>query len=278
MKKIITGITILGVTALTTVFALNFSPKTVTKAAYSLVVVTPDNTQGWTTADTRPGGNVNYVNDTSSPYPKGALALTTNSTTTAKAQYMHSTSTPLQDVTELGYYSKQVSGPVFANASYQLVVLLNGQPAGFTTFVFEPYQNTGQGSIVNNEWQNWDADEGQMWSTRSFTDSNNPGCSVMAGGGGAPFYTLSDLKTNCPDAVVISFGVNVGSNNPGYTVFVDGVQFNETVYNFELYKTVVNKDECKKDGYKNVRDENGNEFKNQGSCVSYVASKGRSVN
>ncbi len=64
--------------------------------ATTTVIVTPTNTQGWSTADTRPGGAVNFVTDPTSPYPSGALQLITNLTTTAKAQYLHATNTPLE--------------------------------------------------------------------------------------------------------------------------------------------------------------------------------------
>ena len=40
----------------------------------------------------------------------------------------------------------------------------------------------------------------------------------------------------CPDAVVVQFGVNVGSNNPGYVVRTDLFNFNGTVYDFEPSK------------------------------------------
>jgi hypothetical protein len=143
----------------------------VTMAA-NTIVVTPTNQQGWSTADTRPGGMVNFVADPTSPAPVGALQLTTDATTTAKAQYLHAANTPLADVTELSYYTRQVSGPVIADPSYQLVVCLGGftspqtamNPSGctgFTTFVFEPYQNNGLSTpspvIVPNIWQQWTA-------------------------------------------------------------------------------------------------------------------------
>lgn len=260
--KIHTGISILGVTALTMAFTLTVAPST--KAA-STVVVTPTNTQGWSTADTRPGGSVDYVSDPSSPYHNGALQLTTNNTTTAKAQYLKAESTPLADATELSYSTRQVSGPVFAAPSYQLLVDLNGEAAGgFTTFVYEPYQN---GVVVPNVWQTWDVDSGQFWSSRSFTEGT---CAVVAGGGGAPFYTLTGLKSTCPDAVVVGFGVNIGSNNPGYNELADGVNFNGTTYDFEQYIVATSKEQCKNYGYKDVRDSEGNTFRNQGQCVSYV--------
>src|SRR5687767_216279 len=105
-----------------------------TAFAATTVVVTPTNTQGWSEADTRPGGTVTFVSDPSSPLPSGALQLTTDATTTAKAQYLHGANTALADVTELSYYTKQVSGPIHAAASYQVIVNLLGT-SGFSTLV-----------------------------------------------------------------------------------------------------------------------------------------------
>src|SRR3954468_15866243 len=90
----------LGVTA--------FAALVVSPMAASTIVVTPTNTQGWSTADTRPGGAVNFVSDATAP-GSGALQLTTDATTTAKAQYLHATNTPIADVSELSYDTKQVS-------------------------------------------------------------------------------------------------------------------------------------------------------------------------
>lgn len=262
-------------TALKGVSALLLAAVAVSTAqAASTVVVTPDNTHGWSTADTRPGGTVDIVAATSSPFGNGALQLTTNSSTTAKAQYLKSvtSTTTLASTTELAYSTQRVSGPDIAAASYQLVVDLNGSEAGgFTTFVFEPYQN---GVVDADDWQTWDVDEGDLWSTRSFSDDT---CSVIAGGGGAPFYTLDYLQENCPDAVVLGFGVNVGSNNPNYVVNVDGVVFNGVTYDFELEGEVdpdpvgpTSKDQCKNGGWKNFTNP---AFKNQGQCVSSVANQ-----
>jgi len=240
-------------------------------SAATTVVVTPVNTQGWSTADTRPGGAVNFITDATSPLPDGALQLTTDATTTSKAQYLHEANTPIADVETLGYSTKQNSASFpGGDASYQLVVDLNGSaPEGFTTFVYEPYQN---GTVVPAIWQQWDVDQGQFWSSRSFSEGT---CTVAAGGGGAPFYTLAELQANCPDAVAIGFGVNIGSNNPSYNVEVDALMFNDTTYNFELANEPTNKDQCKNDGWKSLTNAEGKAFKNQGDCVSYFASKGK---
>src|SRR3954462_7486793 len=103
IKKLGLGGLALGLVA--AVFASTFASAAVT------TVVTPSNTEGWSTADTRPGGAVNFILDPTSPFPDGALQLTTNASTTAKAQYLHAASTTLASVTNLGYYTKYVAGP-----------------------------------------------------------------------------------------------------------------------------------------------------------------------
>lgn len=211
----------------------------VVSADPNVVVVTPTNTQGWSTADTKPGGAVTFVSDSTSPYPAGALQLTTTATASAKAQYLHLTRTRLARVTRLSYFTKQVSGPPIADPAYQLVVCLIGAPTatscpGFTTLVFEPYQNlgnNGNAAIVANVWQKWDVAAGRFWSTRTVTCS---GGIITGTPGGPATYTLAQIKATCPNAVVVQFGVNIGSNNPGYVVRTDGVTFNNTTYNFEL--------------------------------------------
>jgi hypothetical protein len=226
-----------AVLGLTASLALAIAIPAVASAA--TIVVTPAHPHGWSTADTRPGGAVTFVNDPTSPAPPGALQLTTDATTTAKAQYLHAANTPLSSVTRLSYYTKQVSGPPVADPSYQLITCLTGAPTattcpGFTTFVFEPYQNlsnNGNPGIVPNVWQKWDVANGLFWSTRSVVCSNG---AIVGTSGGPATYTLAAIKTMCPGAVVGGFGVNIGSNNPSYTVRTDLFRFNGNVYNFEV--------------------------------------------
>ncbi len=255
MKKHLMSLGVIGAVALLAVAGA---------IAATAVVVTPGNTQGWSTADTRPGGAVNYVFDTTAP-GGSALQLTTDATTAAKAQYLHAANTPLADVTELGYSTKQNSASFAGgDASYQLLVNLGGT-TGFTTFVFEPYEN---GVVVPGAWQSWDVDQGQFWSSKTVNAGGM--CAVTAGAGGPPFYTLAGLKAACPNAVVIGFGVNIGTFNPSYDVETDLVDFNGTVYDFQLAPT--SKDQCKNGGWQNYTNPT---FKNQGDCVSYVATGGK---
>lgn len=206
----------------------------------SVTVVTPGDTKGWSSvaplAETRANGTVSFVTDATTPAGNGALSLVTGAATGSplqdKAQYMHATNTPLSQVTDLCYWTKQNSASFVNGApSYQLVVLLDGSTLGsYTTFVYEPYND---GKTINpGVWQNWDVDEsGKLWSSRTVNAGGD--CLVTAGSGGAPFYSLENLQEDCPDARVVAFGVNVGSNNPDYDTEVEYVQFNDDVYDFE---------------------------------------------
>jgi len=249
----------LGAAALAAVVGITAS------MAAGTVVVTPSHLNGWQATDVRAGGQINFISDPTSPLPSGALQLKTDSNTASKAQFMHPTSTPLGSVTELSYYTKQVSGPPEADASYQLAVDLNGSaPGGFTTLVYEPYWN---GTVVPMSWQQWYVDSGRFWSSQSFSEGT---CSVVNGAGGPPFYTLSQLQAACPNATVLGFGVNVGTYNLNYNVEVDGVDFNGTTYNFEVMNAPSNKDACKDGGWQNLTRGDGSTFRNQGDCVSYT--------
>lgn len=233
-------------------------------AAATTVVVTPTNQQGWTTADTRPGGTVDFVTDATG-YGAGALQLTTDATTAAKAQYMHAASTPLADVNELSYSTKQNSASFpDGDPSYQLAVNLNGT-SGFTTLVYEPYYN---GVVMPGTWQQWDVSSGFFWSSSTVTCSNG---TITGSPGGPAAYTLAEIESACPDAVVTGFGVNVGTYNPGYDVETDLVDFNGTVYDFEPYAAATSKDQCKDGGWTTARRADGSMFANQGDCVQYVA-------
>lgn len=214
-------------------------------AAASTVVVTQYSLT-WANMDTRPGGASLITSTYGAPggLGMGALELTTNATTTAKADYWTFThaGTPLANVTDLAYWTYQAPAVPLAKrgiaaVSYQFQINVNGSVTpgapGFATLVFEPYQSgiAGNPPIVNSVWQSWDVDSGKFWSTAEHSVGT---CILKRGFGGPPFYTLATLRTICPDAVILGVGVNIGSNNPSYTVATDGVRFNGTTYDFEL--------------------------------------------
>ncbi|HEX5429467.1 MAG TPA: hypothetical protein VFX17_00080 [Patescibacteria group bacterium] len=274
MKKLISMVSTAGLLVASFAFFANVAPA----AADTIVVVTPANTQGWSTADTNAGGTVNFITDTSSPAPSGALQLATDTTTTAKAQYVHESNVPLADVSGLSYSTKQnAPAGIVADPSYQLITFLNGGTSGFTTLVFEPYQNPGNNgnpTIVPGTWQQWDVSNGLFWSTRTVTCSNG---TIVGTPGGPSSYTLAQIESTCPDSVVAAFGVNIGSNNPAYNVETDLVSFNGTTYNFEVTNAPTSKDQCKDGNWQNLTDSQGQSFRNQGDCVSFVATNGRNT-
>ena len=58
---------------------------------------------------------------------------------------------------------------VEADPAYELQVFLLGGTTGYTTLVFEPYQN---GVVTPGVWQQWDVDQGLFWSTRTVACPN----------------------------------------------------------------------------------------------------------
>ena len=249
----------------------------IAQAATSTVIVRPSNTQGWSTADTRSNGTVSFVADNTAPLGLGALSLITGTSTVSpsqdKAQFTHPANVLLSSVTSLGYFTKQISASFEAGLpSYQLRTCLYGITASvctpspntsghsIATFVYEPYVNEGNAAVQNNVWQHWDVSAGKFWSTRTE--------GILTASQGTYTYNLSQLKVGFPNAVVIGFGVNIGSNNPNYNTETDAFVFNNTTYDFEPDLTFpTNKDQCKKDAWKTFT---GGNFKNQGDCVSYV--------
>ncbi len=265
-----------GIAVLTMIIGMPLAAK----AATTQIVVTPPvNSQGWSTNDTTGAGAVTFNNDTTAPGDphNGALQLTTGLSPSDKAQYYHGASDPLAGLTDASYYTKQnAPAGIVADPAYHLVTFLNGGTSGFTTLVFEPYQNTGNNgnaALIPGTWQKWDVAQGLFWSTRTVTCSSG---TIVGTPGGPASYTLAQINTICPSALVAAFGVDIGSNNLGYNVEADLVNFNGATYNFEPYTLVSDKDQCKDGGWMTAKDANGNGFKNQGACVSYVASNGKS--
>jgi hypothetical protein len=253
------------------VFSMIFTTAAFGQDEPETLVVTSVNTRGWSSvaplADTRPGGSFALIQDSTAPLGTGAASLITDNTTTAKVQYMHAAATALSAVTTLGYSSKTNSASFINGApSYQLALCLGGLIGttcnGFTTMVYEPYNNGY--SITMGQWAGWDVAAGLMWSSRTVNDGS---CQVAAGGGGAPFYTLSMLQTACPNAQVVAYGVNVGSNNPSWNTEVDKFIFQNTTYDFEVYSTPATQEDCKKGGWSTFNPPTG-PYKNQGQCVA----------
>lgn len=210
------------------------------------------------------------------PLGSGSLELTTptGSDKVTIFNYDH-IGTSLGDVDALGYSTYRSAGSLQQVASLNLQVDINGDaPGGFTTLVFEPVYNTSQGSVVNDTWQTWDAfssGNAIWWSSNAIPSAPNRDT----------FVSWDTIVAANPDAVIVGgVGVNQGSGNPTLTTAVDNLTFGYsgagTTYDLELVApkpvSPTSKDECKNGGWK---DGFQTQYKNQGDCVSFVASHGK---
>jgi hypothetical protein len=75
-------------------------------------------------------------------------------------------------------------------------------------------------------------------------------------------------------AIIDDGGWSQGSPSFAQQALIQNWNVNGTVF-FAPPTTPTSKDQCKNGGWKNYTDANGTSFKNQGDCVSYVATGGR---
>lgn len=200
-------------------------------AAYaaSSSVSTSLNTNGWGPQD----GTPTYVDGPTGSDGNGSLKLTTASQ--SKQDYFKSATTPLSEVSGLGYKLYDTAG---VPASYQLQVLgvnRTDSSSTFTSLVWEPVYN-GQtngpngGFVSENNLEN-----GIWWSSHPISGADYVN--------GSPTYvSLSAIQAANPDAVVVAYGVNIGSGTAGATSYVDDVSFGDEVTNFELAPSAANGD------------------------------------
>lgn len=202
------------------------------------LIVRPSSQFDWLKYTTN-SGTVDFVADTSigAPAPNGALNLVTIADNESRARYYRNVNVPLANTYQLGYSSRTVSAPTpLAAPSYAIGVYLDGTPSSFTNLVFEPYWANGTADtapITPGLWQEWDVfSSNYLWASATVDAGGT--CKTTAGFGGPPFYSIAALKDACPNALVVSHAVYMGSYNPDWSSNVDLVRFNGTVWNFEL--------------------------------------------
>jgi hypothetical protein len=270
-------------------------------AATTTEVVTPSEVgTDWHTADTRAPGTGTFENGPATP-PLGTGSFELRTITNPEKVQLFTDAydgVELADIDGIGYstYRDPAStGFVAGVSALNLRVDLTGDGNPDVYMVYEPYQDLGNAAVQTGVWQSWDAYRGgaaKWWinsgaggcgqntpCTWSTIVAAFPGASVEEGINCGP----GGVKVPCPG----SLGVNQGSFNSGIISNADAlyvsVAGNKTTYDFELIKDLdgdgipdtappTDKDQCKKNGWKSF---NNPTFKNQGDCVSYVATGGR---
>lgn len=145
--------------------------------------------------------------------------------------------------------------------------------------VYEPYMNTDLAGnpVTDGTWQTWltlDADA-VWWMTWSASLTTKYGANPCPQGDPCTYAEILGLFPNA--------GFNAGFGNPlvlkagsgwaSFTGYADAPTVSDSFWDFEPAVVApvmpTTKDQCKNYGWQNY----GATFKNQGSCVSYVATK-----
>jgi hypothetical protein len=245
-------------------------------AATTTVKVTQNDIgSSWFETDMRPPGYYQFVEGpATAPLGRGSLELVTpdgsSKVNLSNFDYQGTLLSAVDDMSYYTYRSSSSTGSAVQAPSLQVAIDPNGDGTGFDTLVFEPVYNTGQGALTDDAWQHWDAfDGGQAtwWSTRAIGGTCASTC----------YRSWSDIVADNPGATVLSVTINQGSGNPGIDANTDAIEFGtadqSTVWDFEpLTGPPASKDECKQGGWQKFDNPS---FKNQGDCVSYVATGGR---
>ncbi|MDT7807075.1 MAG: hypothetical protein QOJ70_888 [Acidobacteriota bacterium] len=155
--------------------------------------------------------------------------------------------------------------PAYQNGTYSTI---------FTTDSVPNQCGSNTACVTLNQWQTWNALQGGWWSGNESA-------------GGPPLISIAAYVNEHPDATIVNtetgkggLRIATGCGGGAWTNFIGNAdnlvisaQGRDTVkYDFELYSTPANADECKNGGWMRFNSPDGR-FKNQGQCVSSVNSK-----
>ena len=243
----------------------------------------------WYSADTRPPGTGTFENGPDSP-PLGTGSFELQTITNPEKVQLFTDrydGVALADIEGIGYstYRDPAStGFIAGVAALNLRVDLTGDGQPDVYMVYEPYQDQGNAAVETGVWQNWDAyrdGDAKWWiNTGAGGCGQNTPCTWDTIVGLFPGATIEEGvncgpgggKVPCPG----SLGLNQGSFNSGIISNADAlyvsVDGDKTTFDFERDLPLpTSKDQCKNGGWENY----GTTFRNQGDCVSFVASGGK---
>ena len=263
-------------------------------AATTTVTVTPSNMQGWVfcndqVSDCSGATGSLVAGPASPPLGVGSARLLAPTTSAGQALILAAyQGTKLADITQLQYSTFVTSGgpPQVIALQFNVDSDLTDSLTNYQgRLVFEPYHTPALGAVQLGAWQTWNPLQGRWWGSGTSTlASPRP---ISAACPQSNPCTWQDILEDFPNAGIhATAGAVVFKAGSGWSNFdgnVDaltiGVKVNPTTTNtttFNFEPTVgppTNKDQCKGDGWKQF---NTPTFKNQGDCVSSVASDGRS--
>jgi hypothetical protein len=266
-----------------------------TPAAVAYSVITPTDMQGWGFAtEGGAGGTGALVLGPGAP-PAGSGSAQLGVTGSDQGVILGAAvmqGLRLSDLAQLQYSTYRQAGDPATAISLQLNVdydLDDGNESWQGRLVYEPYQN---GAPASGTWQTWETVNGTWWATG-------------APGGACPQSspcTMSQLRTAFPNiGIHRTLGGILFKAGSGWTNFVGNVDYlvigtvpppqdpdgvivggSQLIFDFEsgdrdddgdgIPDTAppADKDQCKKDGWRSF---NNPSFRNQGDCVSSVATQ-----
>lgn len=250
-------------------------------AQNTTAVVTPVNSQGWGFyVDNAAGVSSGAFVEGPTPAPLGtgsAMLSTTGPTGGHILATVRYAGLRLADMTTVKYSNFGNLTPQSIAFQFDVDSDLADTNTGYQgRLVYEPYQTYGNSAVVPNTWKTWDVLQGKVWGsgsglTRPFSNycpQSNP-CTIPQV---LAMFPNLGVRTG---AGALLFKAGSGWSLPftgNVDKFVIGTSAGTTTWDFELYSTPNDKDECKKDGYL-LFNPPGGLYKNQGQCVSDAVKK-----
>jgi hypothetical protein len=137
--------------------------------------------------------------------------------------------------------------------------------------------NVDQGGVEKNIFAYWGSYPAyaDCATATSTGDLLEPGLYVDTSQLGGTFYhEYSDAVADFGGLTVT--GIQLVVDGPNQTVVVDNTMVDTTLFTYEI-PVAMTRDECRNGGWRTLADNNGNGFKNQGDCVSFVSTGGRNT-
>lgn len=207
-------------------------------------------------ANACPGIQATWDGSTGNPAP--SILLTKPCTTATVAASGVDIVTPLEgqavgNLTELNYDYKTGEHCGAGAPRFNLQLSADGSQNAFLGCVY------GTQTDLGNGWTHveYNAAQIQTW---------------VAAAGGNPTSTLYDLYIIFDEGTDTPVGGTIGTAG---LIHIDNISVNGQVIGSPT--SPMTKDDCKNNGWKTLVGANGGTFKNQGDCVSYVATKGKNL-